>query len=72
MNMIRDEHCHMPSDGQGLRASVASPPVDVKSAMKIIVIVLSDSHCHYTPTLQVQRVFTPKAACLGTLQTDVG
>ena len=71
MHMIRDEHCHMPSDGPGLSASLASPPMDSKSAI-IMMIVLSDSHCQYTPIMQVQRVFTPKAACLGTLQTDVG
>ena len=34
MNMVRDEHCHMPSDGPGLRASVAS--LDVKSLIIII------------------------------------
>ena len=37
MNMIRDEHCHMPSDGPGLRASVASP--GHKSVMIVIIVV---------------------------------
>ena len=34
MNKLRDEHCHMPSDRPGLRASVTS--MDVKSVIIII------------------------------------
>ena len=38
MNMIRGEHCHMPSDGPGLRASV--PPLDVKKNNNPLLPVL--------------------------------
>ena len=39
MNMIRDEHCHMLSDGPGLRASVASP--GRYSVIIILMIIIS-------------------------------
>ena len=37
MKMVRDEHCHMPSDGPGLRALVAS------RGHKIVMIILYPS-----------------------------